>query len=249
MFTEVNMTFQSLQHPVRWLFLFHALGGAIALAILLVPLLARKGGKLHTRAGLIYSYAMIFVGISALIITPWRVFLDPARTSSSAAFAAFLFFIAVFTLCALWYGIVVLKFKSRKGPSRALAHVAPPITLIVLAIATQLIGITIGNGLLIAFPFLGLVTARGQLRYWLGTPQTKMHWWYEHMSGMFTACIATITAFLVTAVPRLWPDPIAQSPILWIAPGLVLGTLLNRWTASYRVKFGDASLRRGKGDT
>lgn len=233
------MTFQSLQHPIRWLFLLHALGGAIALAIFLIPLLSRKGGKLHTRTGWIYSYAMIFVGISAFIITPWRAFLDPERTSSSAGFAAFLFFIAVFTLCALWHGIVVLKSKNRKTPSRALVHIAPPIAMIVLAIVTQILGVTLSNSLLIAFPFLGLLTAKGQLSYWLGTPQTKMHWWYEHMSGMFTACIATITAFLVTAVPRIWPGPIGQSPILWIAPGLVLGTLLNRWTASYRAKFGD----------
>ncbi len=36
------------------------------------------------------------------------------------------------------------------------------------------------------------------------------------MKGMFNACIATITAFLVTAVPRIWPGDFTRSPLLWI---------------------------------
>ncbi len=231
------MTYEALQHPIRWLFLLHALCGTIALLVFLVPLLSKKGGKLHTRAGWIYSYAMIFVGASAFVITPWRAFFDPERTSSSAGFAVFLFFIGAFTLCALWYGLVVLKFKKRREPSRTILHLGPPLALVVLALATQVLGVIQGNVLLIAFPFLGYLSAKGQLKYWLGSPSSRMHWWYEHMNGMFTACIATITAFLVTALPRLWPGSIAESPLLWIAPGVILGTVLNRWTAFYRSKF------------
>jgi hypothetical protein len=90
--------------------------------------------------------------------------------------------------------------------------------------------------LLITFSFLGHITAKAQIQYWINEPKEKMHWWYAHMDGMFVASIATITAFLVTAVPRLWPGPIAQSPLLWISPGVVLGAILNRWTKSYRAK-------------
>ncbi len=239
------MTFESLQHPIRWLFLLHALGGALALAVLLVPILSKKGSKLHVKAGWVYAYAMIFVGLSAFVITPWRAFLDPNRTSSSIGFATFLFFIGTFTLSALWYGIAVLKFKMRKEPSRSYLHVGPPIILIVLGIATQVVGLLLHNVLLITFPFLAHFSAKSQLSYWRSSPQTKMHWWYAHMSGMGTACIATITAFLVTAVPRIWPGPVSESPILWIAPGLILGTALNRWTASYHLEFGESPLPKG----
>ncbi len=234
-----EMKFESIEHPIRWLFLFHAVGGAVALASFLIPLMSKKGGKLHIKAGWVYSYAMVFVGLSAFVITPWRVFFDPARIGTSTGFSAFLFFISAFTLTSLWYGLNVLKFKNRKRPSRALLHIGPPMVLIVLGLSTQVLGFVLQDTLLIAFPFLSHFTAKNQLSYWLGSPNAKMHWWYAHMNGMFTACIATVTAFLVTAAPRIWPAPWTGSPLLWIAPGVIFGTLLNRWTSFYKQKFGD----------
>jgi hypothetical protein len=39
------MTFLTLENPIRWLFLAHAAAGALALFILLIPLISRKGGQ------------------------------------------------------------------------------------------------------------------------------------------------------------------------------------------------------------
>jgi hypothetical protein len=238
------MTFLDLQSPIRWMFLVHALCGAIALGVFLIPLLSKKGGRLHTRTGCLYTAVMAIVGVTAYVITPWRVIVDPEKTSSSQAFAVFLFFIATLTLAALWHGIIALRFKKRTTPSRALAHIGPATALIVAAAIVEIIGIQSRNTLLILFPVVGVFVARGQLKYWLTTPTEKMHWWYAHMEGMFTACIATITAFLVTAVPRFTDAALFKSPILWIAPGLILGTIQNRWTQSYRRKFEDKSAGR-----
>ncbi|MFN7453412.1 MAG: hypothetical protein ACK5RO_02000 [Pseudobdellovibrionaceae bacterium] len=80
------MTFLTLENPIRWLFLAHAVAGAVALIVLLLPLVSKKGGKLHVTSGWIYTWAMVFVALSALIITPWRFFLDPAKTISSENF-------------------------------------------------------------------------------------------------------------------------------------------------------------------
>ena len=234
------MKFEIIQNPIRWLFLFHAICGALALCVFMIPLLSKKGGKIHVKVGWLYTYAMVFVGASAFIITPWRAFFDETRTESSIGFAAFLFFIAAFTLSSLWNGLRVLHFKKREMPNRQWAQIAPPIVLIVLGLATQALGYFHHNILLITFPFLSHFSARDHLKYWLGSPKEKMHWWYFHMNGMFAACIATVTAFLVTAIPRIFPNnSIAESPVLWIAPGLILGTILNRWTKSYRAQFGD----------
>lgn len=231
------MNISTLENPVRWLFLGHAIAGALALLVLTIPLVSKKGGKLHVKAGWIYTGAMLFVGLSALVITPWRIFFDPTKTISSENFSIFLFYISVFTLSAISYGLVSLKYKQRKVAIHSIVHLGPPIATVILGLIIQFIGWKSQNMLLMAFPFIGHLTSRNQLRYWLQIPQEKMHWWYAHMEGMFTACIATITAFLVTAVPRIWPGPISQSPILWIAPGLILGTILNRWTYSFRAKY------------
>ena len=234
------MNFVNLQHPIRWIFIFHVIGGSVALGAFLIPLISKKGGKLHIKAGWTYSYAMILVGLSAFVITPWRVFFDSARTPSSQGFALFLFFIAFFTLSALWDGLSVLKLKNRKAPSKDFRHLAPPAATVLLAFVTQLMGLHLHDNLLIGFPFIGYFLAAGQFHYWLTAPKEKMHWWYAHMNGMITACIATVTAFAVIAVPRIWPSPIAHSLVLWIAPGLVLGTILGRWTVFYKNQFGDA---------
>lgn len=231
------MTFLTLENPIRWLFLSHAIAGALALVVLVIPLISKKGGKLHVKAGWIYTGAMVFVGISAFVIAPWRVFFDPAKTISSENFSIFLFYISIFTLSAISYGLASVKAKQRKASSRSFFHIGPPIATILIGLLTQIIGFRSQNTLLIAFPFLGHFTSKSQLQYWLNIPNEKMHWWYAHMNGMFVACIATITAFLVTAVPRMWPGPIAQSPVLWIAPGIILGTILNRWTAAFRAKY------------
>lgn len=233
------MEFLTIGFPMSWLFFAHALAGAIALIVLFIPLSARKGGKLHVKVGWLYSYTMIFVGLSAFAITPWRILLDPNRSVRSMNFSVFLFFISAFTLSAIWFGIAALKEKKRTEPARSFYYLGPPIAVIVLGLATQLVGFKFQNTLLMAFPLLGHFTAKSQLSYWLNAPKEKMHWWYAHMSGMVTACIATITAFLVTALPRVWPGPISESVVLWIAPGLLLGTILNRWVARDKLRFGD----------
>jgi uncharacterized membrane protein len=231
------MTFSNLDHPIRWLFLAHAVAGALALAILFVPLVTKKGGRIHMRAGWIYAAAMIFVAASAFVITPWRILFDPARSTDSVTFSVFLFYISVFTVTALSHGISSLRAKSRLTASRSGLHLGPPLATLLVGLIAQAIGFKEGSLLLMIFPFLGHATAAKQLRYWLRAPRERMHWWYAHMDGMFVACIATITAFLVTALPRLWAHSMAQSPILWVAPGLILGTAADRWVARYRKKF------------
>ncbi|WP_319005470.1 DUF2306 domain-containing protein [Metabacillus litoralis] len=43
----------------------HIIGGFVALFVFWVPIITKKGGKLHTRFGWLYIYGMIVVAISA----------------------------------------------------------------------------------------------------------------------------------------------------------------------------------------
>ena len=231
------MQFQTLDSSIRWFFILHVFAGTMALGIFLVPMLAKKGGRIHVQAGWVYTIAMLTVGVTASIITPWRAFVDPARSAESISFAFFLFYISIFALAAIWYGLSALKSKQRKEPSRRARHLSPPLATLALGLAAQTIGLKLESVLLMSFPFVGHIISVQQLRYWLRAPTEKMHWWYAHMDGMSVAVISTITAFLVTAIPRVFPDMALKSPVLWIAPGVVLGTIFNRWAASYRKKF------------
>lgn len=230
------MSFLTLESPIKWIFIVHIIGGAIALAIFIVPLLSKKGGSIHVKTGWVYSFAMGAVTLTAFIITPWRMFFDPEKTSQSQLFSIFLFYISFFTVAMLLHGILVLKFKNRKIPLKSFTYLALPILTVLLGVSVQWIGYRADHTLLMIFPLLGHGAAIAQLRYWLTTPKLKMHWWYEHMNSMFGACIATITAFLVTAIPRIIPGS-TENIFLWITPGIVLGTISNRWIASYKAKY------------
>lgn len=233
------MTLLHLHGPIRWLFALHVLGGVTALLIFAIPLFSKKGGRLHVKTGWLYTAAMSVVALTAFIITPWRAFWDPARNTSSQSFAVFLFFISFFTLSALTFGLMPLKHKRRTAPSAHWLAMGLPWVLIGLSAITQLIGIYLRDPLLILFPILSYLEARGQLRYWRTAPTERMHWWYAHMNGMFNAVIATLTAFLVTAIPRLWDSGLARNPILWLAPGILLRVVLRQWLIRYRRQFGD----------
>lgn len=172
-----------------------------------------------------------------MVITPWRGWIDPTRTEARIIFSFFLGYIAVFSLTTVWYGIAALRRKARTAAVSNLELIGPPVFLIALGLAVQLIGWQKGAWLLMLFPFLGHRVAQQEIKYWRTAPTLKRHWWYAHMEGMMIACIATLTAFLVTALPRIFEAGWLKSPALWIAPGLIIGTVSNRWQHYYRVKF------------
>src|SRR5882724_4238545 len=53
----------------RILVLAHVAGGLLALVIALVPMVARKGGKWHVKAGQIYFWSMMWVMTSAVVLS------------------------------------------------------------------------------------------------------------------------------------------------------------------------------------
>ena len=71
-------------------------------------------------------------------------------------------------------------------------------------------------------------------RVWLKPPVSKLAWWYEHMGNMLTACIGTVTAFLVVNVPRLGLERYAL--VFWLPPGVLGGIGIALWQRRYRMK-------------
>ncbi len=94
--------------------------------------------------------------------------------------------------------------------------------------------------LFIAFSFVGLITGTGQLRYWLRTPTTHLHWWFAHMGGMLGSCIAALTALVV--VNAAWFGTRTFATTIWIAVPALGTPAIFAWTAYYRRRF--AAVRR-----
>jgi hypothetical protein len=103
------------------------------------------------------------------------------------------------------------------------------------------LGIMYRSGPLIGLSPIGPLVGAGNLRYLLRGPQSRMHWWYEHLGSMIGTGIAGYTAFLVFGGSRLFPS-IARSQlytIFWVLPSVigVLGIIVT--IACYQRKFNE----------
>jgi hypothetical protein len=63
-----------------------------------------------------------------------------------------------------------------------------------------------------------------------------MHWIVEHLIGMLSCCISTITAFIVFGAPRLLQID-SVSLIFWLLPTIVIVPLIIGFSTYYTKKY------------
>ncbi|WP_426450741.1 DUF2306 domain-containing protein [Paenibacillus sp. S-38] len=216
----------------RWL---HIAGGFLALFTFWIPLVTVKGGKIHNRSGWFYVYCMSFVSLSALYMGTYRI-LDPSSDERLLSFSWFLIFISILSSASAWYGLRVLRVKSRRAPHRGAFDLGFSLLLLLSGIAISIYGFSIGFPLLQYFPLIGILLGAQQLYYWVSVPKTRKHWILEHISAMIGCCIATITAFTVFGAPRLLGVS-SVSIFLWFLPTIVMVPLTIAFSRHYRKKY------------
>jgi hypothetical protein len=192
----------------------HVAGGSAALLSMLLPLVSRKGGLTHRRAGWVFVVGMTIVSTTALALAAARLLTD--LTAAGRIGGVFLFYVAILTGAGVSAGVRVLRAKRRTTAHRNPWDVGVATVLTSGAILLAAYGIAIGQALLISFAIIGLINGTGQLAYWLRPPTHPMHWWFEHMAQMLGACIAATTAFVVNNATHLGlPN---TSLLVWLGP-------------------------------
>ena len=215
----------------------HIAGGATALTSMFIPMVAKKGGTVHRRAGWVFVSAMTIVSVTALILAGARFVTDPTPQGRSAG--AFLSYVAILTGAGVSAGIRVLRAKRRTAPHRSAWDLGLPALLLTSAAAIAVYGVITGQPLFMAFSVIGLVNGTTQLAYWLRAPKHAMHWWFEHMGNMLGSCIAATTAFLVINAGRLGLE--SFSIAVWLAPSFLGAPAIAIWTTYYRRRFSQSS--------
>ncbi|GIP37367.1 hypothetical protein J31TS4_06470 [Paenibacillus sp. J31TS4] len=215
--------------------LLHILAGFMALAVFWLPLVTRKGGRAHAVIGWLYVAAMGAVSITALLMGLYRLTWDAGPDEDAIPYSWFLIFVAVLSSATAWYGLRALRFKRRKTPHRRAVDLLFPSLLVISGLGISGYGWAIGFPLLQAFPLIGLFLGFLQLKYWLRPPSGPSHWIVEHLVGMLSCCIATVTAFLVFGVPRLLGVE-ATSLLLWLLPTACLVPLMFWFAGKYKTK-------------
>jgi uncharacterized membrane protein/predicted small integral membrane protein len=211
--------------PIRLLLGLHITTGTIALLAGLIPMLGRKGGTAHVRAGRLYVYCMVAVAITAVLlcifqpITQGRLFLT---------------------------GVAVLSFYLSFSGWRAARRRSAvlPVPDLILGAGSALVGfLMLAAGLwlkavLFAF-FGGLICLFAGLDVWRSLRPTvapPMPWLFLHLTRMGGSYISATTAFIVVNLGRWLPAGVPSWVGLmgWIAPTLLGSVLIARTVRYYK---------------
>jgi hypothetical protein len=220
---------------LTWL---HALGGAVALVVMWVPLFSRKGGTVHRRAGKVFVASMAWVSVSALLASALKLALRPEQPQQPLMLSL----VAIQAASAAWWGVSVLRQKPRNGAGRVLPDWIAAMALLGSGALAVVYWIQGASFLFAIFGALNLVFG-WRFSLVLGrAPKSSFWWWYEHLFGMIVACIGALTAFFVVnynSAPEAFRS-VVPPLVVWTAPGAVGGIAIAVAMRFYRRKFGDA---------
>ncbi|MCH9686679.1 MAG: hypothetical protein K0V04_34925 [Deltaproteobacteria bacterium] len=229
----------------------HATAGAIGLVSMFVPLLCKKGSRLHRGAGWVFTAAMATVAVTGVlmalswVLVPLQV-KPPSRVLDAAeqarylsmlrTYALFFGFLAVLVGSATWQGIVAIRQRRRSiawGNSVDRGFAA---ALLGLGALLLLVGISEEQPLLIGFGGLGLFNGVGDLRFYRQMKRERGAWLLRHVQAMLGGATAATTAFAVQVVGRTLSNNGLESwgILAWVVPG-VLGMLTSvAWSRRVR---------------
>lgn len=215
--------------------LIHVIAGFIALIFLWMPLFFRKGGAWHRITGWIFTFSMFIISATSVYLSLYRIGFDESQTTAQFSFSIFLIFIAILSFSTATYGLRVLRFKKHAGKHRQAIDWFIPILLFTSATAMSIYGFLLGDSLLSWFPMIGIFLSISHMLYWWRNPKLKKSWVIEHLTGMLSCGISTVTAFVVFGSPRFFG--LNESTILlWFAPTIVLVPLIIYFSIKYQKK-------------
>ena len=201
----------------------HIAAGMIALFVAPGAMLTVKGGPAHRRWGKIYVWAMATVAVTALVLAAWRP-------------NYFLLMVAVFSFYLAFSGYRALYHK-RPGLVGPLDWTATLLTLVASA-GLAVFGLVQPGSVwqrlgvvAIVFGTIGAIVAGRHAWHFARPSADARAFMLDHMIGMLSSYIATVTAFSVVNFTFLLP--VAR----WLWPTLVGTPLVTIWVSYYKGRF------------
>lgn len=232
----------------------HIALGAVALLLYWLPVIARKGSKLHINAGKAFYYIMLVVSSSGIVMSLMGLY-DPvgiytAGRQMSAEqiqrmlvwrvpFSQFLLLLSLLTWVTVRHAIGVLRAKTDRRVLRRWFYQGPVLLMFPTALYVAYQGITVGMPLLIIFAVVSLTTATTISLYVYKAEVAPRAWIIEHFSAMIGSGIAVYTAFFAAGGRRMLAEllPEQWQLVSWLAAPVIGLTALILLTGYYKRKY------------
>ncbi|MBZ9612644.1 hypothetical protein [Rheinheimera maricola] len=232
----------------------HIALGAIALLLYWLPVVVRKGSKLHVNAGNVFYYLMLIVSGSGMVMSLMGLY-DPVGIYTAGKqmtteqiermlvwrvpFSQFLLLLSLLTWVTVRHAIGVLQAKSDRAMLRRWNYQAPVLLLFPTALYVAWQGIIVGMPLLIIFAAVSLTTATTISLYVYKSDVKPRAWIIEHFSAMIGSGIAVYTAFFAAGGRRMLSQwlPGEWQLVSWLAAPVIGLTALILLTGCYKRKY------------
>ena len=202
----------------------HIITGSVGLLCVWVPILGRKGSRLHKLWGKVFAYSMLITGSIAIGISLCTLH-SPLEThlfSDDAAlvrgvFGWMMLYLATMTIMLAWYGLLCIRNRQAHERNRNPLNLVLQLLTFVAAANCAYQGILLKNGLMVGISIVGLTAAVLNTRFILSDSPPHNEWLIQHSRGLVGAGISVYTAFLAFGAVNLLPQ-YALSPVLWAMP-------------------------------
>lgn len=200
---------------------FHIGAGTAAIFSFFIPLLSKKGNRLHRRAGNTFVISMKCIAISGvfmaliLFFSPYQAMsteqlaqvaeLEPTQVLLNNRFSAiFLGYLSVVVFVGMVYGTRVLDVREQRLKIKTPAHWLLWMSPALASAGILWAGITFDNLLYKLLAIIGFSNSVGYWNYLRRANVRQNAWLLEHINAMIGGGIACFTAFAVTGGDRLF---------------------------------------------
>jgi hypothetical protein len=239
----------------RLMMIAHVAAGALALVSFWIAIAAKKGGRVHLRAGRCFEWSMYFnaatprVAATADLLAPTLVHppaagVDPDRAAAGTRkLGAFLGYLGLVSLATTRRG--VRSVQTRRDPSqlRTPEYLSLAAVTIAAGVAVAVLGLTRASGpdvLLLSMSTLGPAIGIAMFVQAFRREHGPRDWLYHHLGSMIGGGIAAHTAFAVFGAGRILPIqlPGAWRIVPWLLPTAIGVPAIFIWIARYTRRAG-----------
>ena len=221
------------------LIVVHIIGGVIGAVTFWIPVIGRKGGETHRRAGRIFTKALLVTGSCAIMMSLLTL-LAPLETHPHLVgrfdavfirgiFGWMMLYLGVLTLNLVWYGWLCVLHPKDRHQLREWKNLALQPLLVITGLNCAIQGWLIDQELMIAISLIGFATVATNLWYMFKPRVSVVDWQKEHLKALVGAGISVYTAFMAFGSVRILPE-LALNPLMWAFP-LTIGVsiILYHW--------------------